>query len=267
MSDQSVNRFEGKTVLVTGGGRGIGAAIARRFAAEGADVMLIGRTAGPLEETARAIQESGGRAWAFTADVASPTAVQAAVDAAMVQKGRIDVVINNAAIFDETPFLEIDEKKWSEVVAVNLTGVFLMSQRAAREMVKTGGGAIVIIASISGHGADGRFTSYCTSKAGLFGLARNMAMELGPLKVRVNTVSPGYTHTPMTAEAVGPRILKHMLEGFDRVPIGRLVRTDEVASACAYLASPEASGITGTDLVVDCGTTANLYILETLPSG
>jgi NAD(P)-dependent dehydrogenase (short-subunit alcohol dehydrogenase family) len=266
MSDQTVNRFGGKTVLVTGGGRGIGAAIARRFAADGADVMLIGRTAGPLEETARAIQESGGQAWAFTADVASPAAVQAAVNAAMARNGRIDVLINNAAIFDEAPFLEIDHEKWAEVLAVNLSGVFLMSQRAAREMVKTGGGAIVIIASISGHGADGKFTSYCTSKAGLFGLARNMAMELGPLGVRVNTVSPGYTHTPMTAEAVSPSMLKYMLEGFDRVPMGRMVRADEVASACAFLASPEASAVSGTDLVVDCGTTANLYILETLPS-
>lgn len=266
MSDELVKRFEGKTVLVTGGGRGIGAAIARRFAAEGADVMLIGRTAGPLEETARELQDSGGRAWAFTADVASVSAVQAAVDAAMARRGRIDVLVNNAAIFDETPFLEIDDKKWAEVVAVNLTGVFTMSQRAAREMVKTGGGSIVIIASISGRGADGKFTSYCTSKAGLFGLARNMAMELGPLGIRVNTVSPGYTHTLMTEAAVGPLILEHMLQRFDRVPMGRMVRADEVASACAFLASPEASAITGTDLVVDCGTTANLYILETLPS-
>lgn len=266
MADDSPKRFAGQTVIVTGGGRGIGAAIAARFAAEGAEVMLIGRTASLLEESARAIQVSGGQAWAFTADVASPTAVQAAVDAAIARSGHIDVLVNCAAIFDETPFLEIDEKKWDEVLAVNLSGVFLMSQRAAREMVKTGGGSIVIIASISGHGADGRFTSYCTSKAGLFGLARNMAMELGPFGVRVNTVSPGYTQTPMTEEAVGPTILKHMLENFDRVPMGRMVRTDEVASACAFLASPEASAITGTDLVVDCGTTANLYILETLPS-
>ena len=254
-------RFQEKNVIVTGAGRGIGRAIAERFASEGADVMLVGRTLEPLEETASLCE----RAWAHVADVSRSDQVQAAVDAARERWGRIDVLVNNAGIDDETPFLEMLEENWDSVVATNLTGVFLMSQRVARVMKEAGGGVILTNISIDASGADGSFASYNASKAGLLGLNRTMAMELAPFGIRVNGVSPGFTHTDMTERAVGPELMKYLTSSFARVPMRRLVRTDEVAAAFAFLASDDASAITGQNLAVDCGLTANWYILETLP--
>jgi NAD(P)-dependent dehydrogenase (short-subunit alcohol dehydrogenase family) len=256
-----VSRFEGKNVVVTGAGRGIGRATALRFASEGADVMCIGRTLAPLEETANLC----ARGWALACDVGKSDQVQAAVDAAVSRWERIDVLVNNAGIDDETPFLEMAEERWDAVVETNLKGSFLMSQRVAREMAKTGGGAILHNASIDASGGDGPYASYNASKAGLLGLNRTMALELAAHGIRVNAISPGFTHTDMTEKAVGPKMMEYLNGRFARVPMKRLVTTDEVAAAFAFLASDEASGITGIDLRVDCGLTANWYILETLP--
>lgn len=254
-------RFAGKTVVVTGAGQGIGRAIAHRFAGEGADVMLVGRRPEPLADV---VAEIGG-GWAHPADVADAAQVEAAVAAALERWGRIDVLVNNAGIAEEVPFLEITPESWDRVVGVNLRGAFLVAQAVAREMASRGGGAIVHIASIDGSGGDGPFASYNASKAGLLGLNRTMAMELAPHGIRVNCVSPGFTHTEMTESAVPPELMDYLANRFDRVPMRRLVRPDEIAAACAFLASEDASAITGIDLTVDCGLTANWYILETLP--
>jgi NAD(P)-dependent dehydrogenase (short-subunit alcohol dehydrogenase family) len=256
-----VTRFEGRNVIVTGAGQGIGRAIAARFAEEGADVMLVGRRPEPLEQLAAEL----GSAWAFPADVSSAADVGAAVAAAMSRWGRIDVLVNNAGIAEEVPFLEIEQAGWERVLATNLTGAFLMAQRAAREQVKTGGGSIVHIASIDASGADGPYASYNASKAALLGLNRTMAMELAPHGIRVNCVSPGFTHTEMTESAVPPALMAYLVDRFERVPMRRLVRPEEIAAAVAFLASDDASAITGIDLTVDAGLTANWYILETLP--
>jgi NAD(P)-dependent dehydrogenase (short-subunit alcohol dehydrogenase family) len=256
-----VRRFEGRSVIVTGAGQGIGRAIAERFAAEGADVMLVGRRAEPLE---RAAQELGS-AWAFPADVRDAPEVDRAVAAAMERWGRIDVLVNNAGIGEEVPFLEIDEESWDRVVNTNLRGAFLFAQRVAREQAKTGGGSIVHIASIDASGGDGPYASYNASKAGLLGLNRTMALELAPHGIRVNCVSPGFTHTAMTEEAVPPELMDYLVNRFDRVPMRRLVKPEEIAAAVAFLASDDASAITGIDLTVDCGLTANWYILESIP--
>ena len=127
-------------------------------------------------------------------------------------------------------------------------------------------GAIVHIASIDASGGDGPYASYNASKAGLLGLNRTMALELGPHGVRVNCVSPGFTHTEMTEVGVPPGMMDYLVHRFDRVPLRRLVRPEEIASACAFLASDDASAITGIDLTVDCGLTANWYILESIPA-
>jgi meso-butanediol dehydrogenase / (S,S)-butanediol dehydrogenase / diacetyl reductase len=256
-----MTRFEGKNVIVTGAGHGIGRATALRFASEGADVMCIGRHLEPLEETASLC----GSGWAHVCDVGDSAQVQAAVDAAKARGGRIDVLVNNAGIDDETPFLEIIEENWDAVVQTNLTGPFLFSQRVAREMARSGGGVILHNASIDASGGDGPFASYNASKAGLLGLNRTMALELAQHGIRVNCVSPGFTHTDMTERAVGPKMMEYLNGSFARVPMRRLVRTEEVAAAFAYLASDDASGVTGQNLTVDCGLTANWYILETLP--
>jgi NAD(P)-dependent dehydrogenase (short-subunit alcohol dehydrogenase family) len=261
-----LQRFAGKNVIVTGPGKDIGRATARRFAAEGADVMLVGRTAKTLEETAAMIAADGGRSWVHVADVTKRAEIDAAVDAAMARWGKIDVLINNAGNRDQTIFLEMSEELWDEVFATNLKAPFLLSQRVANEMVKTGGGVILHTASIDSNGGDGTFASYSASKAGLLGLNRTMAIELAPLNIRVNCVSPGYTESANLAYFVGPGVAEYLKTSFDRVPMKRMVLTEEVAGAFAFLASDDASGITGTELRVDCGLTSNLYVLETMPS-
>jgi NAD(P)-dependent dehydrogenase (short-subunit alcohol dehydrogenase family) len=262
----SDRRFEGKNVIVTGAGQGIGRAIAERFAAEGAEVMLIGRRREPLDKAVEEIEAAGGRAFPHTADVGDPDQVREAVAGAMARWGRIDVLVNNAGLAEEAPFLELEVASWDRVLGTNLRGAFLMAQAVAREQVSTGGGSIIHIASIDASGGDGSYASYNASKAGLLGLNRTMAFELAPHGIRVNCVSPGFTHTEMTESAVPPELMDYLVNRFDRVPMGRLVKPEEIAAACAFLASDDASAITGIDLTVDCGLTANWYILETLPA-
>ena len=256
-----MKRFEGKTVIVTGAGRGIGRAIAERFASEGADVLCVGRTREPLEETAALC----GSAWVVTGDVSRSEDVDGVLAAALERWERIDVLVNNAGIDDETPFLDMSEEDWRAVIATNLTGVFLMSQRVARVMRDSKGGVILHNISIDALGGDGPFASYNASKAALLGLNRTMALELAQYGIRVNGVSPGFTHTDMTERAVGPKLMAYLNGSFERVPMRRLVKPAEIAAAFAFLASDDASAITGQNLVVDCGLTANWFILETLP--
>lgn len=258
-------RFAGRGVIVTGGGRGIGQATARAFAAEGADVLVLGRTVADLEDTVAQITADGGQAWLLPCDVTSEAQVEETVTRAASRWDRIDVLINNAGVDDDTPFLEIDRARWRAVVDTNLTGVFLMSQAVGREMAKTGGGVILHTASIDASGGDGPYAAYNASKAGLLGLSRTMALELAAHGIRSNCVSPGFTHTVMTEKAVGPKLMDYLNGSFARVPMKRLVTTDEIAQAFLFLASGQASAITGIDLRVDGGLTANWYILETLP--
>jgi NAD(P)-dependent dehydrogenase (short-subunit alcohol dehydrogenase family) len=264
MSATAGGRFQGRTAIVTGGNRGIGRAVVERLASEGADVMVVGRNEETIAATVAAVTAAGGAAWGHTADVTSSADVRGVAAAAASRWERIDVLVNNAGIGVETPFLEIPEEEWDRVIATNLKAPFLLSQLVAREMAAAGGGAIVHIASIDASGGDGPYASYNASKAALLGLNRTMALELAAHGIRVNCVSPGFTRTDMTEEAVPPELLDYLLHRFDRVPMRRLVEPEEIASACAYLASDDASAITGVDLTVDCGLTANWYILETL---
>jgi meso-butanediol dehydrogenase/(S,S)-butanediol dehydrogenase/diacetyl reductase len=252
-------------VIVTGGGRGIGQATARAFAAEGADVLVVGRSVEALAETVAAIETDGGRAWAHACDVTDDAAIEGAVAAAVERWGRIHVLVNNAGIDDDTPFLDVDRDRFRAVVATNLTGPFVFSQAVGRHMRDAGGGVILHNASIDASGGDGPFVAYNASKAGLHGLTRTMALELAEHGIRVNSVSPGFTHTAMTEQAVGPRMMEYLNGSFARVPMRRLVKPEEVARAFLYLASDDASAVTGIDLRVDCGLTANWFILETLP--
>jgi meso-butanediol dehydrogenase / (S,S)-butanediol dehydrogenase / diacetyl reductase len=257
-------RLEGRKAIVTGGGRGIGRAIARAFAVEGAEVLVLGRGRGQLDETVAEIEAGGGAAWAHPCDVRDDAEVDAVVATAAERWGRIDVLANNAGIDDDTPFLEVDRGRWRDVIDTNLTGVFVMAQAVARVMAKSGGGAILHTASIDGSGGDGPFAAYNASKAGLLGLNRTMALELAQYGIRSNCVSPGFTQTEMTEKAVGAERIEYLNGNFARVPMRRLVQTDEVAHAFVFLASDAASAITGIELRVDCGLTANWYILETM---
>ena len=260
-------RFAGRTIIVTGGGRGIGQATALAFAAEGADVLVLGRTVADLADTVAQITADGGQAWLLRCDVTDEAQVDDVAARATARWGRIDVLINNAGIDDDTPFLEIDRARWRAVIDTNLTGVFLTSQAVARQMARVGRGVILHTASIDASGGDGPYAAYNASKAGLLGLNRTLALELAAHGIRSNCVSPGFTHTVMTEKAVGPKLLSYLNGSFARVPIKRLVQPEEVAQAFLFLASDQASAITGIDLRVDGGLTSNWYILETLPGG
>jgi NAD(P)-dependent dehydrogenase (short-subunit alcohol dehydrogenase family) len=262
-----VSRFTGKNVIVTGAGRGIGEATARRFAAEGADVLLMSRTEGQVADVAASIRAGGGTAWHAAADVGNSVDVDRVVALADRRwQGRINVLVNNAGIDHDSPFLDFPEDEWRRVLEVNLTGPFLMAQRVARIMARQRAGALVHISSIDSHGADGTQVAYNASKAGLLGLNRTLAVELGPLGIRSTIVNPGYVATPLTRKYLGDDLYDYMTTSFARVPQGRIAEPDEIASAILFLASDDAKHINGIELTVDGGTTANLYIVETLPN-
>lgn len=256
--------FEGKVVLVTGGNRGLGLGFAERFAAQGACVAIMGRDEETLKVAAQQLRAVPGAAGVSThvGTVTKEADIERVLDEVLQTHGRLDAVVNNAGIADEAWFMDITVDGWNGVIATNLTGPFLMTQRAARRMGH--GGAIVNITSVDAHAADGPYASYVAAKAGLIGLTKASATELAQLNIRVNTVSPGWTLTQMAEESVRPDMLERMKSNFSRVPIRRMVTVPEVAAAVAFLASDDASGITGTEIVVDGGTLANLYILETL---
>jgi NAD(P)-dependent dehydrogenase (short-subunit alcohol dehydrogenase family) len=260
------HRFEGRTVIITGGGTGIGRATAIRFAAEGAEVMLIGRRPEPLEQTQAQVEAVDGKAWVYACDVSVPDQVAGAVSAAKSRWAKIDVLVNNAGIAEDFPFLDIPVESWDRVNGTNLRAVFTMSQAVAREQVKSGGGAMVHLASISAHTGEINFASYCAAKSGLLNLSRSIATELGRYGIRSNCVSPGFTETQMLIDNVPANALDFMRHNFFRAPLNRIPTEAEVASAITFLASDDASGITGIDMLVDCGAAANMFLVETFPS-
>ena len=256
--------FEGKTVLVTGGNRGLGLGFAERFASQLARVAIMGRDEKALKAGAEMLRAVPGVAEVSThvGTVTAEADIERVLDEVIEIHGRLDAVVNNAGIADEAWFMDITLDGWNRVIATNLTGPFLMTQRAARRM--DNGGAIVNITSVDAHAADGPYASYVAAKAGLIGLTKASATELAQLNIRVNTVSPGWTLTQMAEESIRPDVLDRMKSNFSRVPMRRMVTVPEVAAAVAFLASDDSSGITGTEIIVDGGTLANLYILETL---
>jgi NAD(P)-dependent dehydrogenase (short-subunit alcohol dehydrogenase family) len=252
----------GKVALITGAARGMGLATARAMAKAGAGVTMLGHRAETLAAGQEALKKDGFETRAIVCDVSRKSDIENALSEL---DGPIDILVNNAGISGEAaPVLEMSEDAWDHMLAVNLKGPFLMSQAIARRM-KGRGGVILNNASIAGLGVDGPFAHYSASKAGLLALTRSLAVELAPLKIRVNAVSPGYTRTEMTMQYFGPEAEPFLSEGFDRVPMKRLVEAEEVANAFVFLASDAASGITGANLVVDGGLTSNLYIMETFP--
>lgn len=258
-------RFENKVVIVTGGGTGIGRGTGQRFARDGAEVVLAGRRKEVLENAVDEITDTGGKAWAQTVDLRSVDSIQALVDAVVVRSGGIDVLVNNAGLAGEGAFLEVTPDYYDEVLDTNLRGPYFMAQRTAQAMIARGnGGSIINITSIDATAADGPYSTYCTAKAGLVNLTRCMAFELAPHGIRVNSVAPGFTMTEMTSSAVTPQELDYLTHRFDRVPARRLGTVDEVAALIAFLASDEAPYITGDNITIDGGLTANLFIFESL---
>jgi NAD(P)-dependent dehydrogenase (short-subunit alcohol dehydrogenase family) len=246
-----------RVALVTGAGRGIGREIALRFAADGADVVVNDLAVDDTADTVGAVHELGRRALGYGADVSDGEQVQAMFAAARAELGPVSVVVNNAAFYDFGCMTEQTEEAWLRTWGVDVTGVFHTTRAALPHMRAAGGGVIVNIASANAYFTIPQNTTYAAAKAGLVGLTRGLALELGPQGVRVVAVSPGFTRTPAVQAYLDDlseeRRQDEMGGYYAECPIGRLVEPEEVADACVFLASTAASFITGVDLPVDGG--------------
>ena len=245
MSGGSYCSLEGKVALVTGGSRGIGAAISRELAGAGARVAVNYRAGRQAAEALAT--ELGG--CAFGADVADPEAVKALVEGVEAALGPVDILVNNAGITRDTLIVRMSDEEWNEVVDTNLRGIFNTCRVVARGMLKRRSGVIVNLTSVVGlHGNAGQ-TNYAASKAGIVGFTKALAKELGSRGVRVNAVAPGYISTELTN--VLPDELKELILG--ATPLGRLGDPEDVAGAVRFLCSDEAGFVTGAVLQVDGG--------------
>jgi NAD(P)-dependent dehydrogenase (short-subunit alcohol dehydrogenase family) len=256
-------RFQKKNVFVTAAGAGFGYATATGFAREGADaVCIVERLADRLEGVTQAIEALGARAVPIHADLAGSAGCEGALAQALEACGRLDVaVLNHAAMSWETPFLEVPDEQWEKELQVNLTSYFVLAKRVAKAMVESGGGVILFTSSVNSLGAGAGFAPYCASKAGLVALAQVMAVELARKGVRVNCVSPGPADTQRSIDLVGEETMARFRESFPGVPMNRLASAEDIAEAFLYLASDAAGYVTGQNLVVDGGLSAQVYHL------
>jgi 3-oxoacyl-[acyl-carrier protein] reductase len=254
--------FSDKVVVVTGAANGIGAACARLFSSSGARLALWDIDAAAAQALAA---ELGNDAKAIRCNVASRSEVEAATATTLAAFARIDVLVNNAGIFRNVDFLDHSEDDWDAVIGVNLKGAFLVGQAIAREMARSGGGAIVNMSSVNAVMAIPTLSSYNASKGGIDQLTRAMALSLVDRGIRVNAVAPGTIATELARKAVlSSAEAKEKILG--RTPLRRLGEPSEIASVCAFLASDAASYITGEIVVVDGGRLALNYTMPPLPT-
>jgi NAD(P)-dependent dehydrogenase (short-subunit alcohol dehydrogenase family) len=252
-----MNRFTGKTVLITGAGSGLGRAIALAFAAEGASVVAAGRTAASLDETVGLIRAAGGAAAAVTADVTDSGRLHTLVRESVTRFGALDIAVNNAGILRGTvPAGEVSEEDWDAVLRTNVTGVWLAMKHEIAHMKDNGGGAIVNISSnLGAHQRITNAAAYITSKAAVSALTRAAALDHIHQGIRINAVSPGASAAPMSlrpGETEADRAERFKTQN----PLGRVAEAEEVAAAVLYLASPAAGAVVGADLVIDSGSSA-----------
>lgn len=242
--------FAGKVVIVTGAARGIGKAVAAKYAEFGANVVLVDMDAETLEATGRQIREVGGSCITQVGDVAHPGDITSFVETTVRIFGRLDILINNAGIgLWKSPF-DVDVAEWDRVINVNLRGTFLASREAAKVMRTTGGGAIVNIASTRALMSEPNSEAYAATKGGIVALTHALALSLGEYRIRVNAISPGWIETGDYSQL---RKVDH-----EQHPAGRVGTPDDVARACLFLTHPDNDFITGENLVVDGGMTKKM---------
>ena len=246
-------RLADRVAFVTGASRGIGEAIARRFGAEGACVVLAARSREAIEATAGQMRQAGQQAVAVVCDVTDRRSVAAAVAAAAKETGRIDILVNNAGLGGSTPLSDPDDARWDAIVAINLTGVFRVTRQAAPLMPN--GGRVINMSSVLGRFGVAGFSAYCATKTGVIGLTRALALELAPRQITVNAICPGWVETEMARE--GFRRFGSESEGREAAarmaPLNRVLEPEEIAGLAAFLASADARSITGQAIVADGG--------------
>lgn len=247
-------KLAGKVAIVTGGSQGIGEAISRRFAEEGASVAIVARGLAAANAVAEDIVAKGGNARAFSADCSKVADVQRVVEEVADHFGGIDIVLSNAGTFLTVSIGETTEEIWDAQIDLNLKGTFFLVQAAAPHLEKRGGGKIVLTSSIAGVRGFMNCPAYCASKGGVVNLTKALALELAPKNININTIAPGNTETPINAHLRGPENAEYMKLMSDRTPTGRaFIRAEELSGVAVFLASDDASAMHGAVVVVDDG--------------
>ncbi len=244
-----MSQLTNQVAVVTGAGRGIGRAIALKFAAEGADVVCVSRTQENSEKVAAEVRALGRKAWAVALDVSDSVAVTAAVEQILKDAGKVDILVNNAGVTRDGLLMRMSDADWDAVLNTNLKGAFNVTKAFTRSFLKQRSGRIINVASVIGLIGNAGQCNYSASKAGLIGFTKSCARELASRGVTVNALAPGFIETDMTAvlnEEQKAVILK-------QVPLGMLGSTEDIAAAALYLASPGARYVTGQVLTVDGG--------------
>jgi 3-oxoacyl-[acyl-carrier protein] reductase len=244
-----MSQLANQIAVVTGAGRGIGRAIALKFANEGAEVVVVSRTQENSEKVAAEIRALGRKAWAFAVDVADAVAVNAAAEKILAECGKVDILVNNAGVTRDGLLMRMADADWDLVLNTNLKGAFLVTKSFSRAMIKARSGRIINISSVIGLIGNAGQCNYAASKAGLIGFTQSCAREMAARGITVNAIAPGFIETDMTAElneVIKAEILK-------KIPMGALGQADDIAGAALYLASPAARYVTGQVLTVDGG--------------
>lgn len=244
-----MSQLTNQIAVVTGAGRGIGRAIALKFANEGADVVVVSRTQENSEKVAAEIRALGRKAWAQAVDVADAAAVNAAAEKILADCSKVDVLVNNAGVTRDGLLMRMPDADWDSVLNTNLKGAFLVTKAFSRAMLKARTGRIINISSVIGLIGNAGQTNYAASKAGLIGFTQSCAREFASRGVTVNAIAPGFIETDMTAElteALRGEILK-------KIPLGTLGQGDDIAAAALYLAAASGRYVTGQVLTVDGG--------------
>jgi 3-oxoacyl-[acyl-carrier protein] reductase len=244
-----MNSLAGQVALVTGAGRGIGRAIALKFASAGADVVCVSRTQENSEKVAAEARALGRRAWALAVDVADAAAVAAAAETALKEAGKVDILVNNAGVTRDGLLMRMSDADWDAVINTNLKGAFNFTKALTRAFLKQRSGRIINVASVIGLIGNAGQANYAASKAGLIGFTKSVAKELASRGITANVLAPGFIATDMTA------VLKDDMKAeiLKQIPLGTLGEPEDIANAALFLASAEARYITGQVLAVDGG--------------